>query len=59
MQNVDKKYLFLILLHIVIGALLFKNGYTPKIYGYSIIFGGIFYIINSKNKNNEVLYATA
>ena len=59
MQNVDKKYLFLILLHIVIGALLFKNGYTPKIYGYSIIFGGIFYVINSKNKNNEVLYATA
>ncbi len=59
MQNVDKKYLFLILLHIVIGALLFNNGYTPKIYGYSIIFGGIFYIINSKNKNNEVLYATA
>ncbi len=59
MQNVDKKYLLLILLHIVIGALLFKNGYTPKIYGYSIIFGGIFYVINSKNKNNEVLYATA
>jgi hypothetical protein len=30
-----------------------------KIYGYSIIFGGILYIINSKNRNNEVLYATA
>jgi len=59
MQNVDKKYLFLILLHIVIGALLFKNGFTPKIYGYSIIFGGIFYVINSQNRNNEVLYATA
>ena len=59
MQNVDKKYLFLILLHIVIGALLFKNEFTPKIYGYSIILGGIIYIINSKNKNNEALYVAA
>jgi hypothetical protein len=57
--NSEKKYYLLILLHLVIGALLYNNGYTPKIYGYSIIFGGIFYIINSKNRNNEVLYATA
>lgn len=59
MLNQDKKYLFLILLHVVIGALLYNNEFIPKIYGYSIIFGGILYIINSKNKNNEVLYATA
>ena len=59
MLNSEKKYYLLILLHLVIGALLYNNGYTPKIYGYSIIFGGIFYIINSKNRNNEVLYATA
>lgn len=58
MLNTERKYYFLILIHIVIGALLYKNGYTPKIFGYSIIFGGILYIINSKNKNNEVLYAT-
>ncbi|MBL0012829.1 MAG: O-antigen ligase family protein [Flavobacterium sp.] len=49
----------MILLHIVIGALLYNNEIIPKVYGYSIIFGGILYIINSKNKNNEVLYATA
>ncbi|WP_298222856.1 O-antigen ligase family protein [Flavobacterium sp.] len=59
MLNVEKKYLFLIVLHLIIGALLYNNGYTPKIYGYSIIFGGILYIINSKNRNHEVLYATA
>jgi hypothetical protein len=59
MLNQDKKYLFLILLHVVIGALLYNNEFLPKIYGYSIIFGGILYIINSKNRNNEVLYATA
>lgn len=59
MLNSNKKYLYLILLHALIGLSLYKNGYTPKIYGYSIILGGIFYIINSKNRNNEVLYATA
>jgi O-Antigen ligase len=58
MLNIERKYYFLILIHIIIGALLFKNGYTPKIFGYSIIFGGILYIINSQNRNNEVLYAT-
>ena len=50
MLNSERKYYFLILIHIVIGALLYKNGYTPKIFGYSIIFGGLLYIINSKNK---------
>lgn len=59
MLKSEKKYLFLILLHVLIGALLYNNGFVPKIYGYSIVFGGIFYIINSKNRNNEVLYATA
>lgn len=59
MQLSEKKYLFLVVLHLIIGALLYNNGYTPKIYGYSIIFGGIFYIINSKNRNHEVLYAIA
>lgn len=59
MLNQDKKYLFLILLHVVIGVLLYNNEFSPKVYGYSIIFGGILYIINSKNRNNEVLYATA
>lgn len=38
---------------------MYNNWYMAKIYGYSIIFGGILYIINSKNRNNEVLYATA
>jgi hypothetical protein len=38
---------------------MYNNWYMAKIYGYSIIFGGILYVINSKNRNNEVLYATA
>ncbi len=59
MLKSDKNYFYLILLHVFIGVLLYNNVYTPKIYGYLIILGGIFYIINSKNQNNEVLYATA
>ncbi|WP_309640351.1 O-antigen ligase family protein [Flavobacterium sp.] len=59
MLSAERKYFILILVHIIIGALLYKNGYTPKMYGYGIIIFGILYIINSKNKNHEVLYATA
>jgi hypothetical protein len=59
MLRTDRTYFLLIVLHVLIGAVLYNNNITPKIYGYAIIFGGIFYIINSQNKNNEVLYATA
>jgi hypothetical protein len=57
--SIEKKYFFLIFLHLVIGVLLYYNMYAAKLYGYIIIFGGMLYIINAKNKNNEVLYATA
>lgn len=59
MQKADKTYFILILIHLIIGAMLYYVPLFPKIYGYSVIIGGIFYIINSKNANNEVLYATA
>lgn len=59
MNTSDKKYFYLVLLHFLIGALIYAVPLFPKVYGFSIIFGGIFYIINSKNANNEVLYATA
>lgn len=59
MLKAEKEYLFLIVLHLIIGMLLYNNTFTPKVYGYGIIIGGIFYIINSKNRNNEVLFATA
>lgn len=59
MQQTEKKYIFLVLLHVVIGAMLYYFGFFPKLYGYSIIIGGALYVINSQNKNNEVLYAAA
>lgn len=59
MQESHKRYLFLILLHVAIGFAIFYIPFFPKFYGYSIILGGIFFVINSQNKNNEVLYASA
>ena len=59
MQQLEKKYLYLILLHVLIGALLYYVGFFPKLYGYGILLGGAFFVINSQNKNNEVLYAAA
>lgn len=59
MNESDKKYLFLIGLHIAIGFGLYYVPFFPKFYGYVIIFGGIYYVINSQNRNNEVLYASA
>ena len=59
MKESEKRYLFLILIHIAIGAALFYVPFFPKIYGYTILFGGIYYVFNSQNQNNEVLYASA
>ena len=59
MEESHKRYLMLIFLHIAIGFALYFIPFFPKIYGYLILFGGIYYVINSQNKNDEVLYASA
>lgn len=60
MLNKDKNYMWLVLIHIFIGVIIY---YTPifvaQIYGYSILFVGIFIMITSQNKNNEVLHICA
>lgn len=59
MLKTEKNYLYLILIHVFIGAFLYYFNFFPKIYGYGIIFGSVFFVINSHNRNNEVLYAAA
>ena len=59
MKKEDQSYLYLILFHIVIGALGFLFPFTAKIYGYSIFIFGVYYIIKKQNKNNEALIAAA
>lgn len=59
MNSSDLRYLYLILIHVFIGFAIFYIPFFPKIYGYGIIIGGAYFVINSQNKNHEVLYAAA
>lgn len=59
MQTADKRYLFLIVLHLLIGLGLYYLPFFPKVYGYGVLIGGAYFVINSRNRNNEVLYAAA
>lgn len=59
MNSTDKRYLFLIALHIFIGLGLYYLPFFPKVYGYGILIFGCYFVINSRNRNNEVLYAAA
>ena len=59
MQNRDKNYLFLIVAHLLIGVLIYLVPIFAKVYGYAIILVGILFVVKKRNKNNEVLYASA
>jgi hypothetical protein len=59
MQKEDKNYLLIILAHVILGIAIFVTPFVSKIYAYLIIFGGIYFVIKNKNRNNEVLYAAA
>ena len=59
MQISQKNYIFIILTHVFIGFGLYYIPGFAKTYGYLILIGGAFFVINSKNRNNEVLYAAA
>ncbi|WP_395063656.1 O-antigen ligase family protein [Flavobacterium sp.] len=59
MQDKDKNYLFLILLHIGIGVLIYYIPFISKIYAGLMFVISLYFIIKTRNKNNEVLYAAA
>jgi hypothetical protein len=59
MEIKDKNYLYLILLHVAIGFLVYLVPFLATIYGFAILFISLYYIHKTKNKNNEVLYAAA
>jgi len=59
MKREDIIYFNLILVHAVLGFLVYLGPFVSKIYGYSIFTFGIFYIIKKQNKNNEALIAAA
>jgi len=59
MKKEDLLYLNLILFHVGIGFLVYIFPFVSKIYGYAILFVGLWYVIKKQNKNNEVLIVAA
>jgi hypothetical protein len=59
MKKEDQTYLYLILFHVVLGAMVYAVPFVSKIYGYFIFIFGIYYVIKKQNKNNEALIAAA
>jgi hypothetical protein len=59
MKKEEQAYLYLILLHVFIGFLIYFVPFTAKLYGYSIFILGIYFVIKTQNRNNEALIAAA
>lgn len=59
MKNEEKNYLFLIALHVLIGIAIYSNAFLSKIYSILLFLLGLYFVIKTKNRNNEVLYASA
>jgi O-antigen ligase len=59
MQAKDKNYLFLILIHILLGVIIFYVQGVSKVYGYLIVIVGLLVLLKTRNRNDEVLYICA
>ena len=59
MQNKEKNYLILILIHVIIGVSVYGLPVLAKIYSVAMIVFGLYFVIRNRNRNNEVLYAAA
>jgi O-antigen ligase len=53
----ERNYIFLIVVHILIGIVIFYVPFLSKIYGYLIIFGGTYMVLRNKNRSHEILLA--
>jgi hypothetical protein len=54
-----ENYIFLLLIHIFIGVIIYEFPFLSKIYAYLILVVGFFIIVKNKNKNNEVFFVSA
>jgi O-antigen ligase len=59
MDKNEKKYIALVSLHIAIGVLIYLIPPISKLYGFSIFILGLYYVIKTRNRNNEVLIVAA
>ena len=59
MKREEVVYLYLLALHAFLGFVLFLFPFFSKVYGIAILVFGIYFIIQSKNKQNEALLMAA
>lgn len=59
MLNKDKNYLWLIVVHVFLGVLVYMLPFVSKVYGYGILLAGALVLIKTRNRKNEVLYICA
>lgn len=57
MGNREKNYFFLIALHVLIGFAIYANPFLAKVYSLLIVLFALYFVIKTKNRNDEVLYA--
>lgn len=55
----ERSYILLILLHVVIGFLVYMIPAISKLYGLLILLVGLYVVVKSRNKSNEVLFVSA
>lgn len=59
MKKEELSYIYLMLIHVAVGLVVFVVPFLSKIYTLAIFIFGIYYIVKNKNKNNEVLIMSA
>src|SRR4051812_19688631 len=55
----DRRYILLIVAHIVIGILIFLVRPLSKVYAVAMLAVGLYYVLKTRNQNNEVLIVSA
>lgn len=55
----ERNYIILILLHVLIGILIYLFKPLSVVYAISILAIGLYYIVKKQNRNNEVLFVSA
>lgn len=59
MKKEELSYIYLLLIHASFGVLIFVLPFLSKIYTIAIVVFGIYYVVKTKNQNNEALLISA
>lgn len=55
----DSKYIFFVVLHALIGILIYLARPLSKVYAIGLLAVGLYYVMKTRNRNNEVLIVSA